>query len=351
MRGQAGLEALITVAVVFMIVLFTYLFVINPNAESARDSRHSLGAGSVCNTISNSILLATQSGNGFRTRFSIPARLDDAVSFNASAYKTYLQVSYDNSSVFCPIQAGRLRLELNPPRNTSLAYLVREPCLYDYLQQYDPLVYCSTSYQQTCPTSDPCQSMTSQQRNVSYNNFLIGLKNDSFHFVILEDPHLAGPGLNYSEDYVYRGGTLYASEHWTDTGNLFGATFTSSASSDTLNVTSVSEFLPGVHVGDQIQVKDKTYDISGPNVQPIAVYSDGATGIAKVTYGAGTLFYAPDYNGTILNRGIIYDQSVANGINSTYLDLGVYSGTPFQLNRTVYEVLNSNETIIVRVIE
>lgn len=355
-RGQASIESLITVSIIIMISLFTYLFLVNPSAESAADLRLSLKADGICRTIADAVNLAERSGNGFHTTFSVPILVEGTRLINSTVEKTFVQVSFrslhSNSSVFCPIQAGRVRLELNPPRNTSMAYLVREGCLYNYLQNFSPLVYCSASYQDVgCQTSDPCQSMTDQQRNVSYNNFLIGLKNGSFDFVIEEDPHLTGFGLNYSQDYVYSGGTLYSSEHWGTTGNLFGVNF-QSGGGQTMTIISVSDVIPGMHVGNVVELGSTPYRITTQNLNVTIIGVDEAddTIFARVSYGSGWLYWFPDYDAITTNGSIDFDSSVTNGINRTYIDLGLYSDTPFQLNNTTYEVFNSNSTVFVRVI-
>ncbi|MBI4214795.1 hypothetical protein HY546_02265 [archaeon] len=346
MKAQAGLEALITVGVVLVIVLFTYLFVIAPNADISADVRLRLGAELTCNKVADALTTAFYSGSGTSLFMSLPARLYDGSPFNVTVYPSHVRVDYSAQtvqSIFCHLQAASVRLETNS--SPQLAYLVRESCLYDELLAHNPDVYCAKSYDNSCLTSDPCRNMSTEQRNVSYNSFLSKLAGGSYHVYVAEDPEFDSAGITLAQDYVSAGGTMLISEDIGAQGQLFGASFADDASSDTLNVTAASEVLPGVMEGNIIKVNDKTYDITGIGVTAIAQYSDGKTGLAKMEHGYGILFYFPDFNATVVGSGVIFEDALASGINALLEDRAAYDYAPFQLNGTAYKVYNREGTI------
>ncbi|MFH0986646.1 MAG: hypothetical protein V1911_01210 [Candidatus Micrarchaeota archaeon] len=115
MKGQASVDMLLSIGIVFVIAtLFTAAVVIPKSAENAGLAKK-LSAKTVCEQLSGAISSAQYSGEGFFSSLELPASLSNFKPYSLSFYSNYIIVSWDESHYSCGFRSEVEYLGLNPP--------------------------------------------------------------------------------------------------------------------------------------------------------------------------------------------------------------------------------------------
>lgn len=349
-KGQAGLEIIVVISTITLIFLLLYIFLISPVDERARQKISGFEAEAICDKVSSAVNLAAYSGDGFFINFSIPELLNAKTPYNVTIYSDEAVVTWRpfDSTRACHFSAAQILYELEPPRVVKFAYLLKEPCLYDVLQQFEPDVYCNRKFSNDCPEIDVfCASLTTEEREASYYEFLQNVS--QYDFLFIEDPHFDDVDLEAVENNTRDVGTyIFISEHiGIEARPIFGnVTYVKRGkNSEDEEITIIKEdYLLGFEIDDTFIPAEYPY-VSGSNgFDTIGTYPDSKVGVAGWDYENGKVYYFSDFDAEMIGEN--YRDKVVDSINKTLIELSKYDRPPFTLNQTYYNVKNEDGNII-----
>jgi hypothetical protein len=353
-KAQASIEILAIVTIIFVVFLMLHIFVITPTMEETRDRNLIFAAETACEKIANAINTMSYSGDGSYTNFTLPTLLDSKEPYIATIFRNYVRVAWEEGSRTCHTTTRQV-LRVLPtiqPEQVAFAYLLKENCMYDELQNFNVTIFCNKNYENSCPAmSDPCVNKTGAERLAEHNDFMQKIYN--FTLIFADEPHFSESEMDTIEAHTYYGGYSFLSEHLIDAVNsssIFDDTITYNyrdenigsdeisidTSDSLLDFTTADDFTP-----DEYPYLNGTFDAIG-------LFSDSKVGVARWEYGDGKVYYFSDFDSSLSpTDGAEFREKIANSVNNTLQYLSTLVRTPFTLSENYYTVYNDDEKIYI----